>query len=272
MKILGDGNLLILTVMEFKIRLLLVILILTSSLWSLSKEDRIIRASLYPYTVKGITYYPHKVSVGESKEIKASWYGEYFHGRKTANGEIYDMYGYTAAHKTYPLGTILLVSNPKNGKSLKVRINDRGPFWNDRELDLSMGAAEYLETKREGVAKVKIQILSVPLIANSFVPIKGKAPLHPHYNIGYTASSYSSIGKKTKEVSIEIGTFLKKKEAQRYLKKLKKYLPKAYVFDNSYNYKVKFSLLANESIVTKRLKKLKKKGLITGYGLCWTYD
>ena len=245
---------------------------MTSSLWSISKEDRIILNSLYPYTVKGVTYYPHKVSVGETKEIKASWYGEYFHGRQTANGEIYDMYGYTAAHKTYPLGTVLLVTNPKNNKSLKVRINDRGPFWNDRELDLSMGAAEFLGTKRAGVAKVNIKVLSVPSIANSFVPIKGKAPLHPNYNLGYIASSYSSIGKKTKKVLIEIGDFQKKREAQRYLKKLKKYLPKAYVFDNDYNYKIKFSLRAKEGLVTKRLNKLKKKGLISGYGLCWTYD
>jgi len=271
-KILGDGSQIILMVMEYKIRLLFFIFLLTSSLWSLSKEDRIIRASLYPYTVKGVTYYPHKVSVGESKEVKASWYGEYFHGRKTANGEIYDMYGYTAAHKTYPLGTVLFITNPKNGKSLSVRINDRGPFWNDREIDLSMGAAEFLGTKQAGVAKVQYRVISVPSIANSFVPTEGKAPLHPSYNIGYTASSYSSIGKKTKKVSIEIGTFLKKKEAQKYLKKLTKYLPKAYVFENNYNYKIKFSLVAKENLVTKKLNKLKKKGLITGYGLCWTYD
>ena len=182
------------------------------------------------------------------------------------------MYGYTAAHKTYPLGTVLFVTNPKNGKSLRVRINDRGPFWNDRELDLSMGAAEYLETKREGVAKVKIRVISVPDIANSFVPIKGKSPLHPNYNVGYSATSYFSIGKTTKNIPIEIGTFKKKKEAQQYLKKLKKYLPKAYIFEKDYNYKIKFSLVANENIAIKRLKKLKGKGLITGYGLCWTHE
>ena len=269
---LGDGNHKIQMGMEFKIKYLFLIFLLTSSLWSLSKEDRIIRNSLYPYTVKGITYYPHKVSIGETKSILASWYGEYFHGRKTANGEIYDMYGYTAAHKTYPLGTVLLVTNPKNYKSIEVKINDRGPFWNERELDLSMGAAEYLGVKEKGVAKVDIEVISVPSIALSFEPVKGKAPLKPNYNLGYTAMSYSSIGKKTKHISIEIGTFLKKREAQQYLKKLKKHLPKAYVFDNNYNYKIKFSLVANEKIVTKRLKKLKQKGLITGYGLCWSYE
>ena len=269
---LGDGNQIIQTVMESKIKYLFLIFLLTSSLWSLSKEDRIIRNSLYPYTVKGITYYPHKVSIGETKSILASWYGEYFHGRKTANGEIYDMYGYTAAHKTYPLGTVLLVTNPKNYKSIEVRINDRGPFWNERELDLSMGAAEYLGIKEQGVAKVDIEVISVPSIALSFEPVKGKPPLKPTYNIGYTASSFSSIGKKTKKISIEIGTFLKKREAKKYLKKLKKYIPKAYIFDNDYNYKIKFSFVANKKLVTKKLKQLKKKGLITGYGLCWTYE
>jgi len=252
----------------------IIIFILTTTLWSsLSREDRIIRNSLYPYTVKGITYYPHKVSIGEKKEVKASWYGEYFHGRKTANGEIYDMYGYTAAHKTYPLGTVLLITNPKNGKSLEVRINDRGPFWNDREIDLSMGAAEYLGTKRAGVAKVKYKVVSVPKIAQSFVPIKGKEPLHPtNYNLGYTAMSYSTIDRRTKRATFEIGTFQEKRVAKNYLKKLKKHLPKAYLHYDDYNYKIKFSLAANEKKVAKKLEKLKRKGLISGYGFCWSYN
>ncbi len=257
---------------EVNIKNIILIILIPFFLNASKNEDKVILASMYPYTVKGVTYYPHRVAVGDSKYILASWYGEYFHGRKTAIGETYDMYGYTAAHKTYPLGTILLVTNPKNGKSLKVRINDRGPFWNNRELDLSMGAAEYLGTKQEGVAKVKIEVLSVPSVINSFHPTKGVTPLKPHYNIGYTASSYASIGKNTEFVSIEIGTFLKKQEAEKYLKKLKKYLPKANIFEKDYNYKIKFSLTAKENLVKGELKKLKKKGLITGYGICWSYD
>ena len=182
------------------------------------------------------------------------------------------MYGYTAAHKTYPLGTVLLVTNPKNGKSLRVRINDRGPFWNDRELDLSMGAAEYLETKREGVAKVNIRVIYVPDIVNSFKLPKAKTPLHPDYNIGYSATSYFSIGESITDIPIEIGTFKNRKEAQRYLKKLRKYLPKAYISKKDYNYKIKFFLVADENFAIKKLKQLKEKGLITGYGLCWTYE
>lgn len=245
---------------------------MTTGLFAISKEDRIIRASLYPYVVKGITYYPHKVSVGEYKEVKTSWYGEYFHGRKTANGEIYDMHGYTAAHKTYPLGTVLMVRNPKNSKSLKVRINDRGPFWNDRELDLSMGAAEFLGIKRAGVAMVTIEVISVPSIAQSFTPIKGKKPKKASYNVGYTAMSYSVISDNSKKSRFEIGTFQEKKEASRYLKKLKKYFPEAYLINENYSYKVIFLLSSNEIKAIKKLKNLKNKGLITGYGLCWSYD
>jgi rare lipoprotein A len=251
---------------------ILLFIILTTGLFALSKEDRIIRASLYPYVVKGITYYPHKVSVGEYKKVKTSWYGEYFHGRKTANGEIYDMYGYTAAHKTYPLGTVLMVRNPKNSKSLKVRINDRGPFWNDRELDLSMGAAEFLGTKREGVAMVTIEVISVPSIAQSFTPIKGKKPKKASYNVGYTAMSYSLISDNSKKSRFEIGIFQEKKEASKYLKKFKKYFPKAYLVNENDSYKVSFLLSSNEIKAIMKLKNLKKMGLITGYGLCWSYD
>ncbi|NOZ91575.1 MAG: septal ring lytic transglycosylase RlpA family protein [Epsilonproteobacteria bacterium] len=262
--------------MGIKINIKNIVLILFVPLFlkAITDKDRVILASMYPYTIKGITYYPHRVAVGDSKYVLASWYGEYFHGRKTAIGETYDMYGYTAAHKTYPLGTVLLVTNPKNGKSLKVRINDRGPFWNDRELDLSMGAAEFLGTKQEGVAKVNIKVLSVPSVVNSISPkeIESVVPLNPHYNIGYTASSYANINKETKRVTIEIGTFLKRDEADKYLKKLKKYLPKAHIFQKDFNYKIEFFLEAKEDFVKSKLKKLKKKGLITGYGICWSYD
>jgi len=247
-------------------KILIFLLITTLLLSALSKEDKIIRDSLYPYTVKDITYYPHKVSVGETHEVLASWYGDFFHGKKTALGEIYDMYGYTAAHKTYPLGTELLVTNPKNGKSLTVKINDRGPFWNDRELDLSMGAAEYLGTKESGVEKVKIEVLSVPHIVDSLAPIKKRVVN------GYVAMSYSTITATTTKVPIEIGNFYKKSKANAYLKKLKKYLPLSYLEENNSQYKIKFFLSAKSNVAKKRLKKLKKLGLISGYGLCWSYD
>lgn len=88
-----------------------------------------------------------------------SWYGGKFHGRKTANGEVYNMYGISAAHKTLPLGTVVLVSNYKNGRQLKLRINDRGPYIEGRSLDLSYEAAKKLGIVKQGVALLFVKVL-----------------------------------------------------------------------------------------------------------------
>ena len=89
----------------------------------------------------------------------SSYYGKQFHGKLTANGEVYDMYGLTAAHKTFPLNTICRVTNLANGKSLILRINDRGPYVGDRILDCSYGAAKKLDFLMKGVTEVKIDIM-----------------------------------------------------------------------------------------------------------------
>lgn len=94
--------------------------------------------------------------------ITASWYGKKFDGRETANGEIYDETALTAAHKTFPFGTILKVTNPRNHKVVFVRINDRGPYIEGRSLDLSKGSARALGILRKGVVNVKVEELSVP--------------------------------------------------------------------------------------------------------------
>jgi len=89
----------------------------------------------------------------------SSYYGPKFHGKLTANGEIFDMYGVTAAHKEFPFNTVTRVTNENNGKSLIIRINDRGPYIGDRILDCSFGAAKKLGFVGEGIAPVKIEIL-----------------------------------------------------------------------------------------------------------------
>lgn len=89
----------------------------------------------------------------------SSWYGPNFHGKLTANGEIYDMDGITAAHRTLPFGTILLVENLDNGKTVQVRINDRGPYAKNRIIDLSRGAAERIEMIGPGTARVRLYLL-----------------------------------------------------------------------------------------------------------------
>jgi len=98
---------------------------------------------------------------GSAREaiLTASFYGEEFHGRLTSNGELFDMYGYTAAHKYLPFGTRLKVTNPANGRSVIVVVNDRGPFIPGRDLDLSYGAARKIGLVNDGVAKVKVKVL-----------------------------------------------------------------------------------------------------------------
>ena len=89
----------------------------------------------------------------------ASWYGKDFHGRPTASGEIYDMYGRTCAHRDYPLGTRIKVTNVSNGKDVECIINDRGPFVPGRDLDLSYGAARQIDLIGPGVGRVRIEVL-----------------------------------------------------------------------------------------------------------------
>lgn len=93
--------------------------------------------------------------------MKASWYGPGFHGHKTANGERYDQMSFTAAHKSLKFGTLLKVTNPKNNKSVVVRINDRGPYIAGRDLDLSKAAALSLGLVRRGVAKIKVEEIKI---------------------------------------------------------------------------------------------------------------
>lgn len=101
----------------------------------------------------------------------ASWYGKKFDGRETANGEIYDETALTAAHKSLPFGTILKVTNPRNNKTVFVRINDRGPYIEGRDLDLSKASAKALGVLRKGVVKVKIEELTVPSIAGPVISL-----------------------------------------------------------------------------------------------------
>jgi rare lipoprotein A len=92
----------------------------------------------------------------------ASWYGPGFHGNLTANGEVYNMYGISAAHKTLPFGTIVKVVEIETGRSVVVRINDRGPFIEGRIIDLSKGAAERLGIVQKGITKVGLRVLRWP--------------------------------------------------------------------------------------------------------------
>jgi len=180
------------------ISLLLIGLTLISS--SLLAQDRNILA----YKDRGIKYYPKYVKKGLTRITKASWYGKPFHGRLTANGERYNMYNMTAAHRTYAMNTVLKVTNLANKRSVRVRINDRGPFYSSRKIDLSYGAARKLGMVQEGVGKVKIEVIS----SHKKVYKKKKKN---------TVKNEKNVIKKTEQ--IQIASFFNKEAADSFAKK-----------------------------------------------------
>src|SRR5579871_6421611 len=190
-----------------------------------------------PYTVAGRMYVPEE-DVNYREEGLASWYGDDFHGRLTANGEVFDMGSLTAAHTTLPMPCYARVTNLSNGKSLIVRVNDRGPYHGNRLIDVSNKAAELLEFKGNGVARVRVEYVGrAPLegsddrqlmatlrtgvpapspslvrvaSAHSFVPdvpvrgrpVRGDIPMPEErpYSLGNTQADYASIN-ATSEMS-----------------------------------------------------------------------
>ena len=130
------------------------------------------KATMRPYVVHGKKYYPQSVSVGDTFEGTASWYGPNFHGKFTSNGEHYNMWAMTAAHKTLPMNTIVKVTNRRNGKSTVVRINDRGPFVSTRIIDLSKAAASKINMIGTGTAPVRLEVLGFEGKGKRSIPTK----------------------------------------------------------------------------------------------------
>jgi rare lipoprotein A len=134
-----------------------------------------------PYTVKGVTYYPH-VDYAYDQVGMASWYGQEFQGQSTANGEVFDLDQLTAAHTTLPMPSIVEVVNLQNNRALCVRVNDRGPFARGRIIDLSRHAAELLGFAGRGSAMVRVRVLKEPSLyaaamAEHGIVSNGKEPL-----------------------------------------------------------------------------------------------
>ncbi|MDI6687628.1 MAG: septal ring lytic transglycosylase RlpA family protein [Desulfobacterales bacterium] len=160
-----------------------------------------------PYKVMGKWYQPIPHSQDFSQSGKASWYGSKFHGRKTANGETYNMYAMTAAHKTLPLGTCVRVKNLQNNKEIDVRINDRGPFVRGRIIDLSYTGAKKLGIVGPGTAPVQITALGIPVLSTATAE-KDSGP------------SYVPIDYYKGDFTIQIGAFTNRNNAERLKQKL----------------------------------------------------
>jgi rare lipoprotein A len=195
-----------------------------------------------PYTVAGRVYVPEE-DVNYREEGLASWYGDDFHGRLTANGEVFDMASLSAAHPTLPMPCYARVTNLSNGKSVIVRVNDRGPYHGNRVMDVSSRAAELLEFKGNGVARVRVEYVGraplegsddrqlmatlrtgvpapspslvrvasarpfIPEMSSSARPIRGEVPMPEGrpYSLGNTSADQASIS-ATSELSASART------------------------------------------------------------------
>lgn len=153
----------------------------------------------------GNWYQPIPHAQGFSQRGKASWYGKKFHGRKTANGETYDMYAMTAAHKTLPLGTYVRVKNLQNNREMDVRINDRGPFVRGRIIDLSFAGAKKLGIVGQGTALVQITALGTPVRSTAK---KG------------STQSYVPTDYYKGDFTVQVGAFIDRNNAERLKQKL----------------------------------------------------
>ena len=181
----------------FVLTMAVLTLFATSSLMAGSRP-----ATQAPYVIKNKRYYPIPSAHGYDEHGLASWYGPDFHGRRTSNGEIYDMHAMTAAHKTLPMNTMLLVKNLDNGRKTVVRVNDRGPFIRGRIIDLSYTAAQKIGAVAKGTARVQVIALGE----------KSKASRNGSQELIYNDLS---VG----EFYVQIGAFAKKINAIKLQKR-----------------------------------------------------
>lgn len=194
-----------------------------------------------PYTIKGKTYYPLKSANGFVEEGIASWYGPGFHGKTTANGERYNQYAMTAAHKILPLGTEVRVTHLENGRSVIVRINDRGPFVSDRVIDLSRAAADRLQLTGKGTGRVRVQNINDLPVRKSIEELKGDfyiqlGAFSSKSNAGKLAAILSKAGNRGRTVfgsnnlwNVQMGPWKELADAEKQLALLKKMYPRAFV-------------------------------------------
>ncbi len=178
-----------------------------------------------PYNIGGRWYTPMPFENGYDQTGIASWYGRDFDGKPTANGETYDMHALSAAHKTLPLPTMVRVTNLENGRSVIVRVNDRGPFVKERLIDLSYAAAKQLGYARSGTAHVRVQSLQLPPPSKQETLAMGKKLMAADHPNSVHVSSPDVLAAPATAASgkifIQLGAFSSKDNAVRLENQLK---------------------------------------------------
>lgn len=193
------------------------------------------------YTVRGIDYKVHNGITEFTESGNASWYGNKFHGHLTSNGERYNMFAMSGAHKNLPLPSYVQVTNLENNKQVIVRINDRGPFHEGRIIDLSYAAAYKLDMLKAGTAKVKINLLHFP--DQTKKSEQKNLPYYVQYLVTSLPKKADELGKKTSQkygisslfvetknhYKLRLGPLQNQLEAQVLLGKIQQDYPKAYI-------------------------------------------
>ncbi len=224
-------------------------LLLTNSCTKSKLEDRYTPPTK-PYKVMGKWYQPRRDSYGFRQIGLASWYGDEFHGRKTANGEIYDMYAMTAAHKTLPFNTYVKVKNLENGQKQDVRINDRGPFVRGRIIDLSYAAANKLGIVGPGTAKVEI----VALGKFTIPPTKKDEP-----------QTYEPVDYQKGNFTFQVGAFLERQNAERLKAKLAETHTNAHIATYQSGEKTYYRVRVGKFNTLKKAMEYEKNLIADGY-------
>ncbi|QSP96203.1 septal ring lytic transglycosylase RlpA family protein [Marinobacter salinisoli] len=170
-----------------------------------------------PYTVWGKQYHVLDSNDGYVVRGTASWYGEKFHGHKTSNGEVFDMYTMTAAHKSLRIPSYARVTNLDNGRSVIVRVNDRGPFHSDRVIDLSYAAAKKLGYQARGTARVEVAAITVRPDGAMFVAGKPFVPGAPVPSLESPVVAGGQVGSGNPALFVQLGSFSSRDPAERLL-------------------------------------------------------
>ncbi|MDX8413525.1 MAG: septal ring lytic transglycosylase RlpA family protein [Mariprofundales bacterium] len=202
------------------------------------------------YQIAGQWYYPLQSAAGYNQTGVASWYGRDFHGKKTANGETYNMHAMSAAHKTLPLPTMVRVTNLDNGRSIVVRVNDRGPFVKSRIIDLSYAAAQALGYDRKGTARVRVQALSGAVAAT---PRQPAVALHP----ARTPSPSATLPNNA--VFVQVGAFSSYANAESMKRQMSGFSPLIIQRSGSI-YRVRIGPLVSMPRVEQTVLKLQQAG------------
>jgi len=208
-------------------------------------------ATQKPYKVKGVHYTPMANANGFVQTGIASWYGRKFHGRKTSNGETYNMYGMTAAHKTLPMNTWVSVHNLENNRKIVVRVNDRGPFVSGRIIDLTHTGASRLGMVGKGTAKVRITALGK---ATSYSK-QTKDPI-----------TFQPVDYWKGNFTVQVGAFKVQANANRYRSKLSKKYQNAHITTFSDDRGTFFRVRIGRFTNLKDAERFSEKIIVQGFG------